>query len=269
MTHHDYNTVYSTRPEDILPALIEALKEGKEGVQIITNSKNGKRIVDVPDKNELLILQEIIKEYEDLTAGGNNLTLDGEQENVRSFINGLISVVQLTDPIDVRPVRKNRQDVENELVQSLFKRWDGILEESSDKDAPYYGIVFNTDVEVMRTVFRNAVSAQLLDASSSEDDFLYYFGRLSSVTPTGKLKWLRSQVELVAFIVAFSDDSYKWEKSEGIFLVRGKDGKFQGVDSNVLKQSYSRDYDQSYGKAPERIKAYRKTLLPCEEKAQS
>lgn len=268
MTRCGYNIIDDTRHEAILPALIEALKEGKKGVQIISGL-NSRRIVDIPDKNELLVLREIAEDYKILEDAGNCLILDGEQDNVRTFVNGLLSVTELAEQQDVPFVRKKRQDVKNELVLSFFKTWDSILEESSNQDASYYGIVFCTDVEKMRAVFRNAVSAQLFDSSTLENDFLYYFGRLSSVPPKGKLKWLRSQVELTAFIVAFSGDAYLWEKAKGIFLVRMIDGKYQDVNSDVLKQTYSRDYDNGYGKAKDRVREFRMKLLPSEEPQQS
>lgn len=268
MTRCGYNTIDDTRPEAILPALIEALKEGKKGVQIISGL-NSRRIVDIPDKNEVLALREIIEDYKKLTDAGNTLILDGEQDNVRAFVNGLLSVTELAEQQDVPFVRKKRPDVENELVLSFFKTWDSVLEESSNQDASYYGIVWSNDVDEMRAVFRNAVSAQLFDSSTSEDDFLYYFGRLSSVSPRGKLKWLGSQVELTAFIMAFSGDAYQWEKAERIFLARKKDGSYQSVVSDVLKQTYSRDDDQGFGKAKDRVREFRKKLLPCEEPQQS
>lgn len=268
MPRYEYDTINSTNPDDILSALADAIEEGKDGVRIIAGKNRDKiRIVDVPDKNELLVLRDIVNDYESLTAGGNSLTLDGSEENVRIFVHGLMRIIQDVEPQDVPLVHKNRRDVENELVLSVFNIWDAVLAETSNEMAPHYGIVFSTDVEVMRTVFRNAVAAQMFDSSSTENDFLYYFGGLSLIPPSGKLKWLRSQVELTSFIAAFSGDSFMWTKAKGIFLVRAKDGTYKDVVPSVLKQTYSRDCYND--KVNDRIQKYRKELIPSVEVSES
>ena len=69
MTHTDLTLGHISSADDILRALIEAAKNGESEIRIRVG-RDRFRIFEVPDKNELAILSDIVAEYEQLNGAG-------------------------------------------------------------------------------------------------------------------------------------------------------------------------------------------------------
>lgn len=254
---------------DIIAELTEAVKKGQKEIRIHSFNHSGLRIIGVPDKNEARILREICDEYQQLQASGTSLSLGGDKEVVARFAECLLKLTDVAEAQDAPVHQKNRQDVELELgyhlglESSIAEVWDTILEESGVKDlAPYYRVLNGEyGLPEMKRVYANAVKNKLLDKSSPEEDFLYYFGKLSDKQPSGKLKWLVSQEDLAAFITAYAYDCKIWKKTTGIFCIMKEDGLFHDLRTDVLKSSFHKQSDNEKGTISGKWKAYREYCL--------
>lgn len=250
---------------DIIAELTEAVKKGQKEIRIRSFNHSGLRIIGVPDKNEARILREICDEYQQLQAQGATLSLGGNKEVVAHFADSLLKLTDVAEAQDAPVVKKNRRDVELELEHllglegSIAEVWDTILEENSVKDfAPFYRVLNGEyGLPEMKRVYAKAVKDKLLDKSSPEEDFLYYFGKLSDKQPSGKLKWLVSQEDLTAFITAYAYDCKIWKKTTGIFCIMKEDGLFHDLSTEVLKSSYHKQSDNEKGTISGKWKAYR------------
>lgn len=254
---------------DIIVALTEAIKKGEKEIRIRSFHHSKLGIIDIPDKNEAKVLREICDEYQLLQASGTILSLGGDKKVVARFAESLLELTEAAEAQDAPVHKKNRRDVEWELEHllglegSIVEVWDTILEENDVKElAPFYRVLHgNYGLTEMKRVYANAIKDKLLDKSSPEEDFLYYFGKLSDIQPSGKLKWLESQEDLTAFITAFAYDSRIWKKTAGIFCILKEDGFFHDLDTDVLKVSYHKQGDNEKGTISWKWKAYREYCL--------
>ena len=254
---------------DIIAELTEAVKKGQKEIRIHSFNHSGLRIIGVPDKNEARILREICDEYQQLQASGTSLSLGGDKEVVARFAECLLKLTDVAEAQDAPVHQKNRQDVELELryhlglESSIAEVWDTILEENGVMDmAPFYRELNGEyGLSEMKRVYAKAIKDKLLDKSSPEDDFLYYFGKLSEEQPSGKLKWLKSQEDLTAFITAFAYDNRIWKKTTSIFCIMKEDGLFHDLDTDVLKSSYHKQSDNEKGTISGKWKEYREYCL--------
>ena len=257
----------------IIAELTEAVNKGQKDIRVHSFNHSGLRIVGVPDKNEARILREICDEYQQLQASGTTLSLGGDKAIVARFAECLLKLTDVVETQDAPVYKKNRQEVELELgyhlglESSIAEVWDTIMEENGVMDiAPSYRELNGEyGLPEMKRVYANAIKDKLLDKSSPEEDFLYYFGKLSDKQPSGKLKWLESQEDLTAFITAYAYDNKIWKKTVAIFCIMKEDGLFHDLDKDVLKVSYNKQSDNEKGTISWKWKAYREYCLPEEE----
>lgn len=254
---------------DIIAELTEAVKKGQKGIRIRSFHHAELGIIGIPDKNEAKVLREICDEYQQLQASGAALSLGGDKEVVSRFAECLLELTEAAEAQDAPVHKKNRRDVEWELEHflgmegSIVEVWETILEENDVKElAPFYRELNGEyGLSEMKRVYAKAIKDKLLDKSSPEEDFLYYFGKLSEEQPSGKLKWLKSQEDLTAFITAFAYDNRKWKKTTSIFCIMKEDGLFHDLDTDVLKSSYHKQSDNEKGTISGKWKEYRKYCL--------
>lgn len=258
---------------DIIAALTEAVRKGQKEIRIHSFNHTERGIIGIPDINEVKVLREICDEYRQLQASGATLSFGGNKEVAVHFAESLIELTEAAEMQDAPVHNKNRQEVELELGYhlglegSISEVWDTILEESHTEDiiAPFYReLRGDYGLAEMKRVYAIAIKNRLLDSSSIEDDFLYYFGRLSKNQPSGKLKWLKTQEDLTAFITAYADDNLKWKKTTVIFRIMKDDGQFHDLDSKVLKASFNKQSDNEKGTIFGKWKTYRGYCLPEE-----
>ena len=257
---------------DIIAALTEAVRKGQKEIRIRSLHHAQLGIIGIPDKNEARVLREICDEYQQLLASGASLSIDGDKDVVARFAKNLLELTDAAEAQDAPVKKKNRRDVELELEHllglegSIAEVWDTILEENHvEVLAPFYRMLFGDyGLTEMKRVYAGALKDKLLDKSTPEEDFLYYFGKLSDKQPSGKLKWLESQEDLTAFITAFADDNKKWKKTTDIFCIMKDDGLFHALNVDVLKSSYHKQSDNEKGTIFRKWKTYREYCLAVE-----
>lgn len=261
MTHTDLTLGHISSADDILRALIEAAKNGESEIRIRVG-RDRFRIFEVPDKNELAILSDIVAEYEQLNGAGNKLTLDGDQHKAMEFAKQLVEISKWAKVTDTPCHKKNKTDVynelllpslqdwntiENELLLPVVRVWKDIRKDSSNKKSTVFSLP-RYDKNIMRQVFHNSVRGHLIDASTPEEVFLYLFGVEKTCTKsTQKIMWLGMIPDLVTFIDFLVSDYYWASKTASNFLVYSqKDNTFHPVTSRTLSTSFNREAGRDY-----------------------
>ena len=254
---------------DIIAALTEAVRKGQKEIRIRSPHHAQLGILGVPDKNEARVLREICNEYQQLQSSGTSLSIGGDKAAIARFAKNLLELTDAAEAQDAPVKNKNRYDVELELEHilglesSIAEVWDTILEENHvEVLAPFYRMLLDDyGLTEMKRVYARAIKEKLLDKSTPEEDFLYYFGKLSENQPSGKLKWLESQENLTAFITAYAYDSKIWKKTTDIFRIMKDDGLFHDLSKDVLKSSYNKQSDNEKGTISLKWKTYREYCL--------